>query len=219
MAKRMVCVACNAFLEMNVAECQCRMCLPEEAAYHAAGWMSWKSKRYCADCIQSSGWKDRSDAKAETHFSKKHIEDFCPALMLSVNVTDRRRAGATAIGLEQPPPVPQTVQPPPPPGILQSPLPPPPESVVPAGYVSCDVVKNFLDQLSTLQMRVADLEKEKVSCGSSTASWSVEDGVTESHLEAATMIRSVSADSFTMVIPAKKEEEGISKNLDMVPQW
>ena len=145
---------------------------------------------------------------------------FISGKMLFVFSSARKKrfhlAGDVRGGLEQPPPLPQTVQPPPPPGILQSPLPPSPALVVPAGYVPSDVVKDLLDQVSTLQMRVAHLEK--VSCGSSTGSWSVEDGVKASDLEGATVTRCNSAGSFIMEIPAK-EEGGIAENLDMDLEW
>ena len=49
--------------------CQClrasSRCIGREAAFWAAGWMDWKSKMYCEDCILEWGWREKAEEKAE----------------------------------------------------------------------------------------------------------------------------------------------------------
>ena len=59
MAKHVTCVACTAVLQTNVAGCQCGMCLPDEAAYHAAGWDKMED-----------GWSEESSEEDERDLRK-----------------------------------------------------------------------------------------------------------------------------------------------------
>ena len=86
---RFACTACSAACEIDMTQCQCGTCVPQEAAFYGCGWMDWKGKMYCCPCLSKYKWKVRAGNKARQHFYNQ-IDEMCPAVIESAIVKGRK---------------------------------------------------------------------------------------------------------------------------------
>ena len=64
------CHRCASTAIIDTTQCRCGgHCNPEENLWWSGGWLRWKSKLYCRNCLTTSGWQGRSAEKAAREFS------------------------------------------------------------------------------------------------------------------------------------------------------